>query len=136
MALGSEMPQLPSCQVTEAAMPSTPIHAATLRVTIPFCFCRHSWRHCQSKPANIISGMLCDFDLQKSFISSYGWRTLQSAQWSGYAEAVTGFLKIDNASLASSLKLSGKHGVFIEHLASNRPNMAQRCHPLEPSRKI
>ncbi|CAL1156407.1 unnamed protein product, partial [Cladocopium goreaui] len=86
------------------------------------CFCRHSWRHCQSKPANIISGMLRDYDLQQNFITSYGWRTLQSQQWTGYAEAVTGFLKIDRSNLDSILKISGKHGVFIEHLAQNRPS--------------
>ena len=39
--------------------------------------------------------MLRDYDLQQNFITSYGWRTLQSQQWTGYAEAVTGFLKID-----------------------------------------
>lgn len=58
-----------------------------------------------------------------SFITSYEWRTLQSQQWTGYAEAVTGFLKIDRSNLESILKISGKHGVFfIEHLAQNRPS--------------
>ena len=78
--IGSELPTFPSCQVSAAALPETPIHAVTLRVTIPFCFCRHSWRHCQSKPANIISGMLRDYDLRKNFITSYGGRTLLSGQ--------------------------------------------------------
>ena len=55
--LGHDLPTFPTCQVSAAALPETPIHAVTLRVTIPFCFCRHSWRNCQSKPANVISGM-------------------------------------------------------------------------------
>ena len=66
--------------------------------------------------------MLRDYDLQQNFITSYGWRTLQSQQWTGYAEAVTGFLKIDRSNLDSILKISGKHGFFIEHLAQNRPS--------------
>ena len=67
--------------------------------------------------------MLRDYDLQNSFITSYEWRTLQSQQWTGYAEAVTGFLKIDTGNLESILKISGKHGVFfIEHLAQTRPS--------------
>ena len=61
--------------------------------------------------------MLRDFDLQESFITSYRCRTLQSQQWTGYAEAVMGFLKIDKSELDSILKISGKHGVFIEHFA-------------------
>jgi hypothetical protein len=66
---------------------------------------------------------LRDYDLQNSFITSYEWRTLQSQQWTGYAEAVTGFLKIDTGNLESILKISGKHGVFfIEHLAQTRPS--------------
>eukprot|EP00435_Cladocopium_sp_Y103_P074580 s32_g49.t1 len=35
-----------------------------------------------------------------------------------------GFLKLDKKSLESVLKISGKHGVFIEHLAQNRPGNA------------
>ena len=109
--LGNELPEFPPCQVLEAALPEISINAATLRVTIPFCFCRHSWRHCQHKPAtcNMISGMLRDFDLQESFITSYRCRTLQSQQWTGYAEAVMRFLKIDKSELDSILKISGKH---------------------------
>ena len=34
--IGSELPTFPSCQVSAAALPETPIHAVTLRVTIPF----------------------------------------------------------------------------------------------------
>ena len=121
VALGKALPTFPTCQVAPAALPTDPVEAMTLRVTIPFCFCKHSWRNCQSKPANVVSGMLRDYDLQKTFISTYGWRTLQSQRWTGYAEAVTGFLKVDKSGLDGLLRISGKHGVFIEHLAQNRP---------------
>lgn len=121
VALGKALPTFPTCQVVPAALPTEPVEAMTLRVTIPFCFCKHSWRNCQSKPANVVSGMLRDFDLQKTFISTYGWRTLQSQQWTGYAEAVIGFLKVDKSGLDGLLRISGKHGVFIEHLDQNRP---------------
>ena len=33
----------------------------TLRATIPFGLCMHSWPSCQSKPANVVSGMLQDY---------------------------------------------------------------------------
>eukprot|EP00435_Cladocopium_sp_Y103_P074410 s32_g48.t1 len=121
LPIGASLPTFPTCQVAPAAMPDATPDAMTLRVTIPFCFCHRNSRSCQSKPANIVSGMLRDYDLQKSFITTYGWRTLQSQQWTGFAEAVAGFLKIDKSNLENVLRISGKHGVFIEHLAQNRP---------------
>ena len=58
-----------------------------------------------------------DNGLQDGLIGTYGWRTLESQQWSDYAEAVTGFLKIGPKITESVLKLSGNHGVFFEPLA-------------------
>eukprot|EP00435_Cladocopium_sp_Y103_P012135 s282_g3.t1 len=54
------LPTFPTYQVAPAAMPDAAPDAMTLRVTILFCFCNHTWRSCQSKPTNIVPGMLRD----------------------------------------------------------------------------
>lgn len=46
-----------------------------LRVTMPFCFGSHNWRQCQSKPTNIIAGLLNDNGIQDGLIATHGWRT-------------------------------------------------------------
>lgn len=78
-----------------------------------------------------MSGKLPDDDPQKSFISTYVWRTLQSQQRTSYAEAVTGFLKLGKNSLEDVLKISAKHGVFIERPAQNQPGDATEWIPQE-----
>ncbi len=55
-----------------------------LRVTMPFCFSSHNWRQCQSKPANIVAGLLNDHGIPDGLINTYGWRTLEYVQWSDY----------------------------------------------------
>ena len=48
-------------------------------------------------------------------MSTYGWQTLQSQQWTVLLKLLLDFSKLTNV-----LKISGKLGVFIEHLAQNR----------------
>ena len=57
---------------------------------------------------------------RRSDRSLYGWRTLESQQWQEFAEAVTGFIKLDSKISESILKLSGAKGVFFEPLAKHR----------------
>ena len=89
---------------------------------MPFCFSSHNGRQCQSKPANIVAGLLNDRGIQDGLITTYGWRTLESQQWSEYCESVPGFIKIEPRLTESLLKLSGTHGVFFEYLPKERPS--------------
>lgn len=118
--LGESLPALPTCSAKKVDIPKGDQDIMCFRINLPFCFSEYSWKQCQVKPANIISGLLRDNGLQDGLIGTYGWRTLESQQWSDYAEAVTGFLKIDPKNAESVLKLSGSHGVFFEPLAKNR----------------
>lgn len=120
LALGDTLPDFPACQVSKTTLPAESLVASTFRVTIPSCFCTQSWRHCQSKPANVVTGLLKANNLDQNFIATYGWRTLESQQWKGFSEAVTGFLKVEQTSANSILQLSGRDGVFIEPLAKDR----------------
>ena len=120
--LGDKLPDLTNCHAKKVNFPTEEHDITCLRVTIPFCFSEISWRQCQAKPANVVAGLLQDNGLQDGFITSYGWRTLESQQWSDFAEAVTGFIKVDSKITEATLTLSGCHGVFFEHLAKNRPN--------------
>ena len=114
LALGDTLPDFPECQVSKTTLPAENLVTSTFRVTIPVCFCNQSWRHCQSKPANVVTGLLKAHNLDKSFIATYGWRTLESQQWKDFSEAVTGFLKVEQTSANQILQLSGRDGVFIE----------------------
>ena len=120
--LGGSLPDLPTCSAKKVDIPKGDQDIMCLRINLPFCFSEYSWKQCQVKPANIISGLLRDNSLQDGLIGTYGWRTLESQQWIDYAEAVTGFLKIGPKITESVLKLSGNHGVFFEPLAKNRTN--------------
>ena len=119
--LGESWPNLPDIAARKVEIPNTETETQCLRVTMPFCFSSHNWRQCQSKPANIVAGLLNDHGIQDGLITTYGWRTLESQQWSEFCESVTGFIKIEPRLTESLLKLSGTHGVFFEYLAKERP---------------
>jgi len=63
-----------------------------------------------------------DNGLQDGLIGTYEWRTLQSQQWSDYAEAVTSFLKIDPKNYRKCLETFWKPRCVFEPLAKNRAN--------------
>lgn len=89
-------------------------------MTLPFCFSEYPWKQCQSKPANLVAGLLGDRGLQEGLIGTYGWCTLEYQQWHDFAKAVTGFIKLDSNITESILKLWGAKGVFFEPLAKHR----------------
>ena len=120
--IGEAWPNLPDIAARKVEISNTETETQCLRVTMPFCFSSHNWRQCQSKPANIVAGLLNDHGIQDGLITTYGWRTLESQQWSEYCESVTGFIKIEPRLTESLLKLSGTHGVFFEYLAKERPS--------------
>ena len=49
----------------------------------------------------------------------YGWRTLESQQWKEFAEAVTGFIKLDSKNSESILKLSGAKPLAKHRIPTN-----------------
>ena len=120
IAIGDNLPAMPKCSAKTVDIPKSDSETSTLRITLPFCFSEYSWKQCQTKPANIVSSLLRDHGLQDGMINTYGWRTLESHQWNEYAEAVTGFLKLDPSKKEQVLQLSGHHGVFFEPLAKDR----------------
>ena len=116
--LGSSLPDLPKCQVAKISTLDTADDSVVLRVSIPSCFVDEL----PNKPANFIQELLKTNGLQHAFVSSYGWRSLDSsASWQDpKPEAITGFLKIAAAYKDNLLKLSGERAVFFEPLAKHR----------------
>lgn len=54
--LGGSLPDLPTCSAKKVDIPKGDQDIMCLRINLPFCFSEYSWKQCQVKPANIISG--------------------------------------------------------------------------------
>ena len=54
--LGESLLDLPTCSAKKVGIPKGDQDIMRLRINLPFCFSEYSWKQCQVKPANIISG--------------------------------------------------------------------------------
>ena len=101
------------------------VDLVTLRLHVPKSFVSvERWKACKERPVEGAKEWLGKVKCH----SVYGWREHTQKSWKGKEEIfLCGYMKVQRDVVASVLELSGRHGVFVDRLATDqvqRPNIS------------